>query len=64
MKELDLTNDDNKRILIDTFVNSIKAYDDKLVVYFNTREGASKIALLAGECSDGIGVGAPQKNSP
>ena len=58
-KELDLTNDDNKRILIDTFISSINAYDDKLVVCFNTREKTSASVLLTGGCSDSGGVGAP-----
>ncbi len=50
-KELDLTNDDNKRILIDTFISSINAYDDRLVVCFNTREKTSASVLLTGGCS-------------
>lgn len=58
-KELDLTNDDNKRILIDTFISSINAYDDKLVVCFNTCEKTSASVLLTGGCSDSGGVGAP-----
>ena len=58
-KELDLTNDDNKRILIDTFISSINAYDDRLVVCFNTREKTSASVLLTGWCSDSGGVGAP-----
>lgn len=63
-KELDLTNDDNKRILIDTFISSINAYDDKLVVCFNTREKTSASVLLTGGRSDSGGVGAPHQNSP
>ena len=62
-KELDLTNDDNKRILIDTFISSINAYDDRLVVCFNTREKMSASVLLTGGCSDSGGVGAPEKIS-
>ena len=58
-KELDLTNDDNKRILIDTFISSINAYDDRLVVCFNTREKTRASVLLTGGCSDSGGVGAP-----
>ena len=58
-KELDLTNDDNKRILIDTFISSINAYDDRLVVCFNTREKTSASVLLTGGCSGRGGVGAP-----
>ena len=61
MKELDLSVDDNKRILIDTFVNSIQVFDDKLIVSFNNREGESEISLLTDGCSDGRGLGELQK---
>lgn len=64
MKNLDLTNDDNKRILIDTFVSSIQVFDDKLIVSFNVREGASEIALLTEGCSDGRGAGEPFRTNP
>ena len=57
MKDLDLAQDDNKRILIDTFVNSIQVFDDRLIVSFNNREGVSEIALLTGGCSAGRGLG-------
>lgn len=52
MKKLDLTNDDNKRRLVDTFVNSVYLYDDnKAVVSFNCRKGASTLVIPVGECS-------------
>ena len=57
MKELDLTNDDNKRILIDTFVNSIQVFNDKLIISFNNSEGTSEVSLLTEGCSSGRGVG-------
>ena len=57
MKELDLTNDDNKRILIDTFVNSIQVFNDKLIISFNNSEGTSEVPLLTEGCSSGSGVG-------
>ena len=60
LKTLDLTNDDNKRILVDTFINSIIVYDNKLAVSFNFRDGAGDIPLLRVGCSDGDGLGAPQ----
>ena len=59
LKTLDLTNDDNKRILVDTFINSIIVYDNKLAVSFNFRDGAGDIPLLRVGCSDGYGLGAP-----
>ncbi|MCH4153893.1 MAG: hypothetical protein LKF32_04485 [Mageeibacillus sp.] len=45
MKRLDLTNDDNKRRLVDNFVNSVYLYEDRAVVSFNCREGASTLAI-------------------
>ncbi|MBR3667816.1 MAG: recombinase family protein [Ruminococcus sp.] len=59
LKTLDLTSDDNKRILVDTFINSIMVYDNKLAVSFNFRDGAGDIPLLRVGCSDGDGLGAP-----
>ena len=64
MKDLDLAQDDNKRILIDTFVNSIQVFDDRLIVSFNNREGVSEIALLTGGCSAGRGLGEPNQTNP
>ena len=64
MKDLDLAQDDNKRILIDTFVNSIQVFDDRLIVSFNNREGVSEIALLTGGCSAGRGLGEPNRTNP
>ncbi len=53
MKTPDLTTNDNKRRLVDTFVNSVYLYDDnKAVVSFNYHEGASTLVIPAGECSD------------
>ncbi len=53
MKNLDLATNDNKRRLVNTFVNSVYLYDDnKAVVSFNCREGASTLTVPAGECSD------------
>lgn len=62
MKNLDLTNDDNKRRLVDTFVNSVYLYDDnKAVVSFNCREGASTLVIPAGECSACARLGEPNR---
>lgn len=59
MKDLDLAQDDNKRILIDTFVNSIQVFDDRIIVSFNNREGEAEVPLLTGGCSAGRGLGEP-----
>lgn len=63
LKRLDLTDDDNKRRLVDTFVNSVYLYDDKAIVSFNTREGASTLPLLNKYASDCTALGEPIKKS-
>lgn len=61
MKSLDLASDDNKRIMVDTFVNSVYLYDDRMVVSFNCREKTSTLALPDGCVSDGRSLGEPVK---
>lgn len=60
MKRLDLASDDSKRKLVDTFVNSVYLYDDRAVISFNCREGASTIALPSGDCSACMRLGEPE----
>ena len=38
LTELDLADEGNKLRIIETYVNSVYAYDDKIVVNFNCRE--------------------------
>ena len=60
MKKLDLTTNDNKRRLVDTFVNSVYLYDDnKAIISFNCREGASALTVPVGGCSDCTQLGEP-----
>lgn len=61
MKNLDLTNDDNKRRLVDTFVNSVYLYDDRAIISFNCREGANTLPVPCGCASDCTGLGEPEK---
>ena len=51
MMSLDLSLPDSKRMLVDTFLNSIYLYDDKLVIGFNCKEEASSLAFSSGEVS-------------
>jgi hypothetical protein len=44
MKRLELSSDDSKRKLVDYFVNSVYLYNDKVVINFNCRKGASTLA--------------------
>ena len=64
MKRLDLSIDDNKRRLVDTFVNAVHLYDDKVVISFNFRDRASKIALSYDCVSDCANLGEPHWINP
>ena len=60
MREMDLNSEDSRERIIDTFVNSIYVYDDRMVINFNCREDSEMIPLgLAGESSDLCMVGEP-----
>lgn len=45
MADFDLANSDNKQRIVDTFINSIYMYDDRLVINFNCREDSETIPL-------------------
>ena len=64
MKRLDLSLDDSKRKLVDTFVNSVYLYDDKVVIIFNCREGASTLALPLDDTSACMRIGEPHSSNP
>lgn len=57
---------DHRRRLIDSFVNAVFLYDDKLVITFNYKDGAKTISLAemesSGICSDIAALGAPYKH--
>lgn len=60
MARLNLLSNDNKQRIIDTFVNSIYVYDDKLIINFNCREDSETIPLeLTDNCSFLQAVGEP-----
>jgi len=42
-RKLDMTKKEHRKMLIDTFVNSIYLYDDKLLLTFNYKEGTQTI---------------------
>ena len=42
-QESDLTDEQQKQKLIDVFVNSIHVYDDKMVIFFNYKDGEKLI---------------------
>jgi len=65
MADFDLANHDNKQRIVDTFINSIYVYDDRLVINFNCREDSETIPLeLSVFGSDLTMMGEPYWNSP
>ena len=43
MKDSDILNEENRERIIDTFINSIYVYDDKVVINYNCREDSDTI---------------------
>ncbi len=44
-RKLDLTKQSHRKMLIDTFINAIFVYDDKLVITFNYKDGTRTVTL-------------------
>lgn len=63
-RELDVTNPDHRQRLVDSFVNAIYLYDDKIVMMFNYKEGTKALNLADIECSSLGAGGAPFINTP
>ena len=45
-RKLDVRQKSHRKMLIDTFVNAIFLYDDKMVITFNYKEGTATITLM------------------
>lgn len=63
-RKLDVENEAHRKMLVDTFVNAVYLYDDKIVVTFNYKDNSSSISLAAvteaaGNGSDMVCSGAP-----
>lgn len=50
-RALDVTNPAHRQRLVDSFVNAIYLYDDKIVLMFNYKEGSKTINFSDIECS-------------
>ena len=44
-RKLDMSLKDQRQALVDTFVNSIYLYDDKVLITFNYKEGTQTITF-------------------
>ncbi|HWP52137.1 MAG TPA: hypothetical protein VN626_10620 [Clostridia bacterium] len=60
-REFDVSNTDHRQRLVDSFVNAIYLYDDKIVLTFNYKEGSKTISLNDIDCSSLSASGAPEK---
>ena len=64
-RKLDMSLKDQRQALVDTFINSIYLYDDKVLITFNYKEGTETItfgeATEAVKSSDMCARGAPRK---
>lgn len=63
-RKLDVEKETHRKMLVDTFVNAVYLYDDKIVVTFNYKDNGSSISLAAvteaaGNGSDMVWRGAP-----
>ena len=61
-KNIDITTDDGKRKIIDTFVNAIYAYDDHIKIIYNTNGKEESISLDEIESSTSFSSSSPNKN--
>ena len=70
-RKLDMSLKDQRQALVDTFINSIYLYDDKVLITFNYKEGTQTItfeeAAQAASKGNGSDLGcfaAPNKKDP
>ncbi|MEG1195813.1 MAG: recombinase family protein, partial [Clostridia bacterium] len=58
-RKMDMTDKVERQRLIDSFVNAIYLFDDKLVITFNYKDGTKTISLDEVNGSDLTGIGVP-----
>ena len=67
-RKLDMTQPEQRQALVDTFINAIYLYDDKVLITFNYKEGTETVAfgeaVKAEKSSDMSARGAPDKKDP
>ena len=66
-RKLDMTQSEQRQALVDTFINAIYLYDDKVLITFNYKEGTETVAfgeaVKAEKSSDMSARGAPDTTS-
>ena len=67
-RKLDMTQPEQRQALVDTFINAIYLYDDKVLITFNYKEGTETVAfgeaVKAEKSSDMCAQGAPNNENP
>ena len=62
-RKFDVTKREQRQRLIDSFVNAVYLYEDKIILTFNYKDGSKTITLAEVESSDLSVLGAPKKNA-
>ncbi len=62
-KDMDMGNENNRQCLIDTFVNSVYLYDDKIVITYNFKDGTRTTSLDEIENSDLVQNASPKRKA-
>lgn len=62
-RKLDVTKQEHRKMLIDTFVNAIFLYDDKLVITYNFKEGTTTITFAELQSALEAGAGGSDMDS-
>ena len=60
-RSLDVTKLEERRRLVDSFVNSVTIFDDHLLITFNYKEGQARVSFSDIESSDLSSVGGPKR---
>lgn len=63
-RDIDVTKQEQRQRLIDSFVNAVYLYDDKLIITFNYKDSAKTVSLADIEGSDLTRFGAPKAIEP
>ena len=61
-RKFDVTKREQRQRLIDSFVNAVYLYEDKIILTFNYKDGSKTITLAEVEGSDLSVLGAPKKS--
>lgn len=63
-RKFDVTKREQRQRLIDSFVNAVYLYEDKIILTFNYKDGSKTITLAEVEGSDLSVLGAPRRSTP